>query len=519
MKSKFSAKFVGLSALAVGIIATIIGLFTKVRMVELIGLLITITAAITLVARTEKHDLFKIVGITIILAVILTWIVPAGYFTGATYTEQGMARAGLSDLFLSEFFSVSYFLYTYLFLLVLGGFYAVLSKTGGYQAFVDKLTKFMKGKEIVCVLVISFLMAVFASLSTSVWTCMVFVPLIFTVILKLGLGKIVAFVTTFGSMLVGLVGTTFADNGVSYINKLMSMTYSDVFWTRLGIFALAFILFSFFTVLEVKKNLKKKKSTEDAEDMFLVEPVKKSSKKVWPLVVVLAFVLVFTVLGYIDWKGAFNINVFENFHNNHLLTFKIGNHAIISYILGSSAEAFGAWDLSVITGILIVASFIISKIYHVKFNEYIEAFGEGLKKMARPILFITLAYIVFIISYSSAAVTTIANWLFSLSNTFNPFIASIVTAISSLFHPDFGYTAFTFGNYYISAFPDSANIVATIIPAVHGFMQFIVPSSVVLIGGLAYANISYKSWFKYIWKFLVGLLVCLIAVFALITYM
>lgn len=518
MKSKFSAKFVGLSALAVGVIATIIGLFTKVRMVELIGLLITIAAAITLVARTEKHDLLKIVGITIVLAIIFTWIVPAGYFTGATYVEQGMARSGLTDIFLSEFFSVSYFLYTYLFLFALGGFYAVLSKTGGYQAVVDKLTKFMKGKEIVCVLVISFLMAVFSSLSISVWACMVFVPLIFTIILKLGLGKICAFVTTFGSMMIGLVGTTFADNGVNYINQILSMTYKDVFWTRLGIFALAFILFSFFTVLEVKRNLKKKKSSETVEDMFELEPVKKSSKKVWPLVVVLALVLVFTVLGYIDWAGSFDIKVFENFHN-WLLGIKIGNHAVFSYILGTSAEAFGAWDLSVITGILVIASFVLSKIYHVKFDEYIESFGEGLKKMARPILFITLAYVIFIISYSSAFVTTVGNWLFSLSNTFNPFIASIITAISSFFHADFGYTAFTFSNYYISAYPDSANIVAVIIPAIHGFMQFVVPSSVVLVAGLAYSKISYKSWFQYIWKFLVGLLVCLIAVFALITYM
>ena len=38
-------------------------------------------------------------------------------------------------------------------------------------------------------------------------------------------------------------------------------------------------------------------------------------------------------------------------------------------------------------------------------------------------------------------------------------------------------------------------------------MMFVLPVSVLLIGGLKYLNVSYKEWIKYIWIFLLQVFV------------
>ncbi|NLA43974.1 hypothetical protein GX865_07610 [Candidatus Saccharibacteria bacterium] len=40
-----------------------------------------------------------------------------------------------------------------------------------------------------------------------------------------------------------------------------------------------------------------------------------------------------------------------------------------------------------------------------------------------------------------------------------------------------------------------------------GIAALIAPSSAILLVGLSYLEISYKDWFKYIWKFLVAMIV------------
>ena len=54
---------------------------------------------------------------------------------------------------------------------------------------------------------------------------------------------------------------------------------------------------------------------------------------------------------------------------------------------------------------------------------------------------------------------------------------------------------------------------------IYGLVQFVTPISVFLLFGLSYMNIPYKKWLKYIWKFFVGMLVCLLVIFTLLAYL
>ncbi len=50
-------------------------------------------------------------------------------------------------------------------------------------------------------------------------------------------------------------------------------------------------------------------------------------------------------------------------------------------------------------------------------------------------------------------------------------------------------------------------VIAFVVRVMYGLVSFITPTSLFLIAGLSYLNISYKEWLKYIWKLLLQIFV------------
>lgn len=94
----------------------------------------------------KKHNIFKVVLITILVLMLFTWILPAAAFQNG-YVEQGRIQMGLFDLFNYPITTVSYFGYLAIYILVVGGLYGVLNKISAYRVFLDKLVATFKGKE------------------------------------------------------------------------------------------------------------------------------------------------------------------------------------------------------------------------------------------------------------------------------------------------------------------------------------------------------------------------------------
>ena len=47
----------------------------------------------------EKYDLIKLSGILILLSVVLTWVVPYGYYYGNEMYVEEITRVGLNNFF------------------------------------------------------------------------------------------------------------------------------------------------------------------------------------------------------------------------------------------------------------------------------------------------------------------------------------------------------------------------------------------------------------------------------------
>lgn len=469
----------------------------------------------------EKHDLLKIVLLAILVTLVLTWIIPYGYFSGSEFSSSGINRQGLVDILLSGVYSANFFLQQLLFVAFIGIFYGVLSKISGYKVLVSRVAKKFKGKEKVFVLIASLFVTLLTTFITQSYVVFVFVPFIISIANKLKLDKITAFLCTFGSMFIGILGATYGTEGlvyfVNYLNYYQEVDLRLEIGLRFGILALAFILFNFFTMQHAKKALASKKE-EPITDLFEVEEPSSKKVKTWPMALFFVVIFIFSILGYVDWNTDFGVTIFDNFHS-WLTGLSIGKYAIIQYILGTKAVAFGGWDLYTITVILAIILLISKFIYKIKFDDLIDNALEGLNKMMKPIILLLLVYMIFVFVYWAPFTNTISNWIIKCSSGFNPFLATISSIVSSIFHIDFGYTGYVLGDLMVNYFGSSFNIAFVIYIAINGLVQIVTPTSVFLILGLSYLDIPYKKWIKYIWKFFAIMLVILLIIFALLTYL
>ncbi len=470
----------------------------------------------------EKYDLVKIILLAILFVCVLTWIVPSGVYQGGEVSGV-LQRTGIADISLSGMMSVSFFLQQIIFLIVIGAFYGILTKVEGYKKLVENIAKKMKGNEIPFLVVITVLVAVFTSISTNVFASLLFVPFLITVIRKMNLDSMTAYTATFGAMLIGILGATYGTEGlisfVSYLKYYTTTTINVEIAVRAGILLLALVLFEFFQITHAKKVLTEKKNKEEkTEDLFAVDESKQKKVKTWPVITGGILLLIFAILGFVDWSTNFNLDIFNKFHE-WLIGLQIGEYSVISYILGENAAAFGSWQLYHIIIIMIIVLTIIAIMYRINFNDIIDNIGNGILKMLKPIGIITLIYIIFVFMYWSPIVPTIVSWIEGLTEGFNPFTSAISASIASFFHSDFGYTGYAIGNLLSNYEGDSFNIAFVIYSTMNGFMSMFAPTSVIAMLGLSYCDIPYKKWFSYIWKFLVGILVCLLVIFILLTYL
>ena len=80
------------------------------------------------------------------------------------------------------------------------------------------------------------------------------------------------------------------------------------------------------------------------------------------------------------------------------------------------------------------------------------------------------------------------------------------------------YSASNTLGYITSVITDTSvyGVVGVIWQATYGLAMLFVPTSVILVAGLAYLNVSYGKWLKAIWKLLLQLVVALLLIFLII---
>lgn len=461
----------------------------------------------------KKHGLAKILGILLLLVVIVTFIL-----NGRSGAKD---YVGIGDVLYNSFQALRYFFYVVFFVLFIGGFYGVLNKVPAYKKLLDNIVTKIKplGKKFIFVTILVF--AVVTSLTGMTLPLLIFVPFVVSIILLLGYDKLVAISSTVVSIMIGYIGGIL----VTFYNP---MTYTmTTFETFVGadskfanLFPKLLLLFAGITLLiyfvnSHIKNVENKKVKYELNDdsELLINEVKGNYKdiKTWPLVIVLLLFFVILVLGLLPWNSLFGITVFTEFHT-WLIELSIKEFAIIPNIITSDLLAFGEWysmgesmTYMIISILLLVFTLIIALIGRVKVNDTIESFVEGMKKMLPTASLVVIAYTVLISSYNNGFIEGVI----SSYGKFNYGLSSLLAFLGCIINMDLFYIVGGVFSPILNLITDESvySSVAILFQGIYGIFSIVGPTSIILIFALGYMNIPYTTWLKYIWRFVLALIV------------
>ena len=476
----------------------------------------------------KKHSLFKV--ILIILGALLAVngiLAILGYFVPALEGKYSMIALG--DVLMNFVQSFYYFFDTVVYLLVLGAFYGVISKVPAYKKLVDNIAQKVKSHSKLFIFIVTGLFAVITFACGLVNVLLVFVPFIVAIILLLGYDKLVAISSTVVAMLVGFMSSlflTFRDPNSYYgynattIEKMTGISDYANWIPKLVLLVLGTALLIFF-INRYIKNLENKKVKYELNESneVNVSEVKGDYKniKTWPVIVMFVFILVILILGYLPWNTLFKIECFDKF-NEWLVGIKIGEFAIFSNVVSPSLYAFGNWAslgsyMSIIIT-LIIFTLITKFVYKVKFNEVIDNFVSGAKKMVPAIFLVIITYDILVCTYNHSFMSTIMTWISETKLGINVFTASVISALGSLLHTDLYYTVAGVYSPLIGLVENESmlNTYAMTFQSIYGIVAMIGPTSFLLIVALKYFDVPYTSWVKYIWRFVLMLLLLVILV-------
>ncbi|MBR2712553.1 MAG: hypothetical protein IKE73_02465 [Bacilli bacterium] len=431
----------------------------------------------------KKQNIYKILTIGILVSIVLSYFIPG------TTVSYGAAETGtimpvtFVDTFTNGLTSLSAFLTNFVYILVIGIFYAVLKKTGKYESLVNNIAvKFNKNKGLFIVLCI-FGLGLFSLFTNDMYVILIFVPLLISIIKKLGYAKETSLISTIGAILVGQAGAIYT----YYINQMASLTVNDnlsskIFITLIGLVSLvAFVL--------VFNN--RPESTKDLEKI--------EEKKMLPLHIILWTMFVLLVLGFVNWNALFKFEGFDKFLES-VRGFEIAKVSVFDIIIGKTAVAFGAWQSYNAAVLFIFITIIMKFIYKIKISDLFETFANGLKKAFPYALVVVLANIILVNTFSSGFFYTIVIAL--TKKSVSVLTGTITSILAALFYPDYGYaTQFSFTAILNTSAKDYQNLIAVLFQAVYSIFLLISPTSILLLMGLKYNDIRYKDWFKYIYKF------------------
>ncbi len=467
----------------------------------------------------KRHNLFKVVLLAVLVAIILTWILPIVTFDGnyglvADGTKQ---EVGIFSILTYVGVAIQYFSYIGIFVLSVGGLYGVLHVIPAYRKLIDKIVKSFKNKEWLFIAIIMLFIAGVAAFANMYLAIIFLFPFVIAVILAMGYDRITAALATCGSVCAGLIGSAFSVSNSYGFDQILGTTAKGNWKMKLIVFVIAVAIVIVYTIMHAKKH----KDSNDVDNEIYV-PAKQSKTRgnFIPLLICFDLVLVILIISMISWKDTFGIELFSKIHET------VGNFAILDYpilnkLLGLN-NALGAWNLVEGTVVIVIAAYVLSFIYRVKFNDFLSSFMNGCEKTLKPALLVVLVYVVLVVTTYVPYVLGIVKPIIDLTDTLNVFTMSLTVFISSLFSVESYYASMSTGAlpYAMSVYQDltagDINLLALIWQSIYGLTMLVAPTSVVLLATLGYLNVPYHKWLQGVWKVLLILLFVLLAFFLIV---
>lgn len=263
--------------------------------------------------------------------------------------------------------------------------------------------------------------------------------------------------------------------------------------------------------------------------IYLVSLIKKSKfkfKVAIPVLASIATILVLEIFSVGNIWSIYNVSFMESiakfFSGNNFFDF-----AIISNLISSKLPALGTWDVInnnmypggvnyiYISMLILFATLVIALVNKVKADNVIENFTEGAKKVLPTVLLMTVAYTVLVCAYNNGFL----EYIIAKYNTFNFGVSSLLAFLGCLLNVDIFYIASGSFLPILNLVTDESIYasLAILFQGIYSIFSIVGPTSLILIFGLSYLDVPYTTWLKYIWRFILGLVVLLALVVLIVT--
>ncbi|WP_256947210.1 MULTISPECIES: YfcC family protein [Haematobacter] len=460
---------------------------------------------------------FTILFCLIVVVAILTWFVPAGEYTrqmsetlgqevpvpgtyhAVTQNPQGWWDVLLAPIagFYDPESGMARAIDVALFVLIIGGFLAVITRTGAIDAGIGGLMNALKGKE---VWLIPILMTAFALGGTSYGMAeesLAFYAIVIPVMLRAGYDSLTGVATILLGCGIGTMGSTFNAFATVIASNAAGVPFTDGLTLRVVILVvslLAGITFVMRYAQRVKndpsksivadmreENIQRFLKSEDGDSATLPEFTTMRA------ILLSLFGLTFVIMlwGVIS-QGWWMAEMSALFLGMAILTWLVGKFAPETrFDEGTFVETFvnGARDLLGVALIIGVARGIVVVMDAGKITDTILHSLEGLFGGLGQVMFINTILVV----------ETILSFLVPSSSGLAVLSMPILAPLA-----DFAGV--------------TRDLVVTAYQSANGWVNLFNPTFAVVMGGLAIGQVSYDRWLKFVWPLLVILAIIIMVV-------
>lgn len=475
--------------------------------------------------KRKMLNAFTMLFILTALVAVLSWIIPAGTyqtdadgnFIAGTYEAVKRTPQGLWDLFSAP---IRGFLGTdktegavqvALFILMVGGFLGVVNETGAIDAGIASTIKNSKNTNVL----IWILMGIFA-LGGSTYgmaeETMAFYPLLIPLMVGVGMDALVAVAIVLVGSGLGVLSSTVNPFATVIASDMAGISTADGIVLRLVFLVVTYIIGALYVsryANRVKENPKNSLIADQIEadkqkwssDEDIPAPTGKQKGVLWLFGLTFAIM----ILSLIPWA-----ELRENWTFFETVTEKLHGMYFVGDLIGKSIPPFGTWYLVEISALFLLMSIVIAAFYGINEGRFVEVFLEGVNDLISVALICAIARGIQVVMNDGQITATVLHWgeqsLAGLSKgVFTTLTFLFYIPMSFLIPSTSGLAAATMGIMApLGQFAGVAeSIVVTAYQAACGIVNLITPTSGVVMGALAIANIDLGVW----WKFMRNLII------------
>ncbi len=460
----------------------------------------------------QLPHVYTICFLLMIVFAILTWIVPSGAYermevetaagtreiaVAGTYapvekvSEGGDLRQGIFQLFMAPTQGIQAAADVVAFVLLIGGAFAIITKTNAINAGMSRIIKILKNKDVLIIPVAMILLGIGGTTFGMSEEVLPFYAIFIPIMMTMGYDSMTAFLVCFMGPQLGYIASTVNPFNVLIAQGIVGIEGNPQLWLR----GITWIVMMVMGITWVMRYAMRVKANPEASITYQDDFAKRKEFSVSD--------------GTIDVE-------FTGRQKGVLIVFACGMSLIIWGLVTQG------WYMDEISAIFTAMGIISGIVGGLSEREMADEFVRGMADFAYAAVVIGLARSILVIAENGMIIDTILEFLASMlagvpTFVYTTFLYIVLGLLSFLVPSSSGLAALTMPilgplTELMGVNPEAA---VTALAIANQTINTISPTAGMTVAGLAVSKISFEQWWKTCWKFMIALVIVGLAITAI----